>query len=203
MRVQNQGDNRCRSDQPNVIQVVGAWIVSAGILHSAAIHDGAREAQAEGFADLVKPVARLIKWQISFERDDSEGSAEEDKDVALHHLQGHTFHGLAALHSHRYQEEAEHADQGRQRQQEGEVATGENPEYCNNKCSESTPHLEALFSEQLAKHFLGFLRILHHLLHLLHCNVCVVDQRRRLKTLFAIYAVESLRDSLARETRIS
>mmetsp|Transcript_74942 Transcript_74942/g.219367 ORF Transcript_74942/g.219367 Transcript_74942/m.219367 type:complete len:270 (+) Transcript_74942:13-822(+) len=143
VRVQDQRNDGARGDDPEVVEVVGRGLVGVRVLHADAVHDGAREAEAERLAHLVHPVAGLVEGQVTLERDDGAEAAEEDDDVALHHLQRDALHTLASLDHHRDHEEAEHAHEGGQGQQEGEIAAGEHPEDDDSEGGEAAPELGA------------------------------------------------------------
>merc|ERR1712091_443362 len=111
MRVQNQSNCQGRTNQVSVVQCISAGIISAGKLHTTTIHDGACQAKTDSFTDLIQPIAGLVEWQVTLERNDCTKAAEEDRNVALHHLQRYALDSLAAFDSHSYHEKAEHTDQ--------------------------------------------------------------------------------------------
>mmetsp|Transcript_111321 Transcript_111321/g.311051 ORF Transcript_111321/g.311051 Transcript_111321/m.311051 type:complete len:219 (-) Transcript_111321:66-722(-) len=144
VRVKDKADGQCRHYQIQVVQRVGLGVVGGLESRPAEVDDGAGQAQADRLAELVEPVARLVEGQVALEWYDGEEPARQDQDVALHHLQRHALDSLRGLYGHGDHQEAEHADQGRQRQQEGEVARRTDPKDGQREDGEAAPQPESL-----------------------------------------------------------
>mmetsp|Transcript_97005 Transcript_97005/g.274739 ORF Transcript_97005/g.274739 Transcript_97005/m.274739 type:complete len:231 (-) Transcript_97005:2-694(-) len=144
VRVQDERDRERWQHQPQVVQRVHVWIVGAPVLHAAAVDDGAREAEPEGLADLVEPVPRLVLRHVALEGHDGAEAAEEHEEVALHHLHRDSRDRLAVFDRHGHHQEAEHAHDRGQRQEEREVPARKDPEYGDHERREAPPQFEGL-----------------------------------------------------------
>mmetsp|Transcript_132996 Transcript_132996/g.384639 ORF Transcript_132996/g.384639 Transcript_132996/m.384639 type:complete len:222 (-) Transcript_132996:41-706(-) len=164
VRVEDQADPQRRHYQVQVVQRVGARLVRARESRPAEVDDRAREAQADRLAELVEPIARLVEGEISLERNDGEESANKDRDVTLHHLQGHSLHRSAAFYLDHHHQEAKDANQGGQCQEEGEVPAGEEEVDGEHEREEAGPNLERLGLHVSQQCHLQLLRILYRLL---------------------------------------